>query len=150
MANNERAARRGRAVPRRWQRLMMESPAVADAYTALRQACDTAGPLDAELVALIKVAVSVGAHDPSTTHMHAKKALAAGVDAEAIRQVALVALPTIGLPAGLDAVTWIDESVAEVAADAASAASTAPRASRKRTTARAWRRTGSARPARTG
>ena len=37
----------------------------------------------------------------------------AGVDPEALRQIALVALPTIGLPAALDALRWVDESIAE-------------------------------------
>lgn len=139
--------------PRRWQRLVRDVPAVADAYTALRKACDDAGPLDARLAALIKVAVSVGAHDSSTTHIHVKKAIDAGVEPAALRHVALVALPTIGLPSGLDAAAWIDESLAELAVAAGGsgrAASTVPRASRRRTEARAGRRTRNSRRAPTG
>ena len=46
-------------------------------------------------------------------HAHAKKALRAGADPDALRQVALIALPTIGLPAALDALRWVDESIRE-------------------------------------
>ncbi len=46
-------------------------------------------------------------------HAHAKKALRGGADPDALRQIALIALPTIGLPAALDALRWIDESVDE-------------------------------------
>jgi 4-carboxymuconolactone decarboxylase len=57
--------------------------------------------------------VSVGRGASRTVHAHAKKALRAGADPQALRQVALIALPTIGLGAALDALRWIDESVRE-------------------------------------
>jgi alkylhydroperoxidase/carboxymuconolactone decarboxylase family protein YurZ len=90
-----------------------EHPDVAIAYEALRAACDANGPLDAQVLALVKLAVSVGAGLSRTTHIHAKKALTAGVAPEAIRQIAFAALPTIGLPRALDALDWIEESVVE-------------------------------------
>jgi alkylhydroperoxidase/carboxymuconolactone decarboxylase family protein YurZ len=57
----------------------------------------------------------VGGRVPRTVHAHTKKALRAGADPAALRQVALIALPTIGLPAALDALRWIDESIHEQA-----------------------------------
>ena len=99
--------------PRPWQRFGDRYPAVVAAYDVLRDACRDAGPLDESAVALIKVAISVGAGAERTVHMHCKKALRAGVDPDALRQVALVALPTIGLPAALDALRWVDESIQE-------------------------------------
>jgi AhpD family alkylhydroperoxidase len=98
-------------VPPPWQRLAERYPAVVAAYDALRAACNEAGPLDESTVALIKLAVSVGAGVERTVHMHSKKALRAGVHPEALRQIVLVALPTIGLPAALDALRWVDESI---------------------------------------
>jgi AhpD family alkylhydroperoxidase len=91
-------------------------PDVVAAYEALRGACNDAGPLDGTIVALVKLAVSVGGGFERTVHMHAKKALRAGADPEALRQIVLIALPTIGLPAALDALRWVDESIREVAA----------------------------------
>ena len=105
------------AQPRSWTQLSNEFPAVVAAYDRLSDACRGAGPLDPAAVALVKVAVSVGSRSPRTVHAHAKKALRAGADAAALRQIALIALPTIGLPAALDALRWIDESIHEHAHD---------------------------------
>jgi alkylhydroperoxidase/carboxymuconolactone decarboxylase family protein YurZ len=99
--------------PKPWQRLGEQYPAVVDAYERLRQVCNSAGPLDEPAVALVKLAVSIGSRSERTVHIHSKKALCAGVEADALRQVALVALPTIGLPAALDALKWVEESIEE-------------------------------------
>lgn len=99
--------------PRSWARLAEEFPAVVAAYDTLSDVCREAGPLDAATVALVKLAVSVGRGSQRTVHSHAKKALRAGADPDAMRQIALVSLPTIGLPAALDALRWIDESIRE-------------------------------------
>ena len=95
-------------VPRSWKRLTEEYPDVAAAYGALSDACRGAGPLDDATVALAKLAVSVGCGASRTVH-----ALRAGVDPDALRQVALIALPTVGLPAALDALKWIEDSIDE-------------------------------------
>ena len=107
------APRRADRAPRRWERLAKEFPAVVAAYDALGEVCRTAGPLDPVTVALVKLAVSVGRGSQRTVHSHAKKALRAGADPGALRQIALVSLPTVGLPAALDALRWIDESIGE-------------------------------------
>ena len=100
-------------LPRSWRQFSKQYPSVVAAYDALSEACRSAGPLDEPAVALVKLAVSVGGRIERTVHAHAKKALHAGVDPDALRQVALIALPTIGLPATLDALRWIDESIRE-------------------------------------
>jgi 4-carboxymuconolactone decarboxylase len=112
-ALTQRASRGSAPPPRSWQRLTRQYPNVVAAYDRLSEVCRRAGPLDEATVALVKLAVSIGAGAERTVHAHAKKALRAGVDAESLRQVALVALPTVGLPAALDALRWVDESVAE-------------------------------------
>lgn len=104
---------RGPGVPRNWRRLSDQYPEVVAAYDTLSDVCRHAGPLDESMVALVKLAVSVGCGAERTVHAHAKKALRAGVDPAALRQIALVALPTVGLPAALDALRWVDESIRE-------------------------------------
>jgi 4-carboxymuconolactone decarboxylase len=99
--------------PRSWRRFGDQYPAVVAAYDALSEVCREAGPLDAATVALVKLAVSVGRGGQRTVHAHAKKALRRGADPDALRQVALISLPTIGLPAALVALRWIDESIDE-------------------------------------
>lgn len=107
-------AGRGR-FPRRWEHLAEHFPDVAGAYERLSEACRRAGPLDESEVARLKLAVSVGRGAARTVHAHARKALRAGADPDALCQVALIALPTVGLPAALDALGWIEESIAEAA-----------------------------------
>ena len=99
---------------RRWDRLAADYPDVAAAYEALRKACD-GGPLAEDLIALVKLAVSVGARADRTMHAHTRKALRQGLRPETLRHVALVALPTIGLPAALEALKRIDQSIVEAA-----------------------------------
>jgi 4-carboxymuconolactone decarboxylase len=107
---------RGPEVPRSWQRLSDQHPELVAAYDTLSDVCRRTGPLDESMVALVKLAVSVGCGAERTVHAHAKKALRAGVDPEALRQIAFVALPTVGLPAALDALRWVDESITETKA----------------------------------
>lgn len=103
--------------PRSWHRFGDRYPSVVAAYDALSDVCREAGPLDAATVALVKLAVSIGRGSQRTVHAHAKKALRRGADPDALRQVALISLPTIGLPAALDALRWIDESIDETVDD---------------------------------
>ena len=117
MTSDKRAPQRAR----RWDRLAADFPDVAAAYEGLRTACD-GGPLAEDLIALVKLAVSVGARADRTMHAHTRKALRLGLRPETLRHVALVALPTIGLPAALEALKRIDQSIAEAAgSDAAPA-----------------------------
>ena len=106
-------AAREQRTPRSWQRFTGRYPAVAAAYDTLSDACRHAGPLNEQSVALAKLAVSVGGGIDRSVHMHTKKALRAGVAPDALRQVALIAMPTIGLAHSLDALRWIEESIEE-------------------------------------
>ena len=108
---------RDRTKPRAWKRFEARYPAAATAYDALSEVCRCSGPLDEQTIALAKLAVSVGGTIDRTVHIHAKKALRAGVSPDALRQVALIALPTIGLPRALDALRWIEESIEEALTD---------------------------------
>lgn len=99
--------------PRSWTQLGERYPDVVAAYDALSDACRNAGPLDEPTAALIKLAVSVGSRSTRTVHAHAKKALRAGAAPGAVRHVAVIALPTVGLPATLDALKCIDDSIRE-------------------------------------
>lgn len=88
-------------------------PGVSAAYEGLALAAREAGPLDPRSVALVKVALSVGRGSSRGAHAHARKALEAGVRPAELRHLVAVALPTIGLPAALDALRWIDETIEE-------------------------------------
>jgi len=64
----------------------------------LEKAVHQAGPLDDKTRALIKLGISTGARLEGAVHSHVRKALDAGATPAELKQVALLALPTIGLP----------------------------------------------------
>ncbi|MGA7836988.1 MAG: carboxymuconolactone decarboxylase family protein, partial [Ignavibacteriaceae bacterium] len=68
-----------------------------------------AGPLDDKTRALIKLAISSGARLEGAVHSHARKALRAGVTKEEMRHAVMLALPTIGLPSMMAALSWVDD-----------------------------------------
>lgn len=84
-------------------------PDVWKAYAALGEACAEAGPLDARTRRLVKLALAIGAASEGATHSHARRGLAEGIEPEALKQVALLAITTLGLPRAVAATTWIED-----------------------------------------
>lgn len=86
-----------------------EYPEVWEAYAALGKACSESGPLDARTRRLVKLALAVGARSEGAVHSHVRRGLEEGESAEALKQVAMLAIPTLGLPSGVAALTWIED-----------------------------------------
>lgn len=84
-------------------------PEVWDAYAELGKACAESGPLDARTRRLVKLALAVGARSEGAVHSHARRALEEGETSEALKQVAMLSIPTLGLPRGVAALTWIED-----------------------------------------
>lgn len=97
------------ALPKRFKIFTENYPDVADAYEALGTAVHKAGPLDEKTRALIKLAISTGARLEGAVHSHTRKALKAGVTADELRHAVMLALPTIGLPSTMAALSWVDD-----------------------------------------
>lgn len=98
-------------LPKRYKWFRESYPAVADAYERMGDAVHAGGPLDDKTRALVKLALSVGARLEGGAHSHIRKALDAGVTPDEMRHAVLLALPTIGLPATMAAMSWIDDIV---------------------------------------
>jgi len=88
-----------------------EHPGVWRAYAALGKACAEAGPIDGRTLRLVKLALAVGASSEGAVHSHVRRALAEGHSPEELKHVALLAIPTIGLPHAVAALTWIGDLV---------------------------------------
>lgn len=84
-------------------------PDVWDAYADLGKACSEAGPIDGETKRLVKLALAVGTQSEGAVHSHVRRGLEEGVDPEALRHVAMLAVPTLGFPEGVAALSWIDD-----------------------------------------
>jgi alkylhydroperoxidase/carboxymuconolactone decarboxylase family protein YurZ len=84
-------------------------PSVWTAYEALGTACAGAGPLDARTRRLIKLALAIGRGSEGAVHSHARRAVDDGVSNAEIEHVALLAIPTLGFPRAVAALTWIHD-----------------------------------------
>lgn len=96
-------------LPKRFRKLQEDYPEVAAAYEQLGKAVHSSGPLNDKTRALIKLALSTGAGLEGAVHSHTRKAIELGISKEEIRQTVLLALPTIGLPSTMAAMSWIDD-----------------------------------------
>ena len=97
------------AVPKRFKKFKEDFPQVASAYEALGDAVHKSGPLDDKTRALVKLGISAGARLEGGFHSHVRKAIDAGVTKEEMVHAVMLALPTIGLPSMMAALTWIDD-----------------------------------------
>ena len=84
-------------------------PEVAEALDALGSAADSAGPLDEKTLRLVKLGIAAGALAEGSVRSNVRKALEAGATADEIRQVGLGAITTVGFPAAIATLGWIDE-----------------------------------------
>lgn len=96
-------------IPKKYTRFIEEFPEVGQAYHNLGIAVHKAGPLDDKTRALLKLAISCGAQKEGAVHSHTRKALDAGCSKAEIRHVAVLLLPTLGLPAMMAAMTWVND-----------------------------------------
>ncbi len=106
------------SLPSPYTKLRQEHPDVLDAYEALGAACAKAGPLSAKTVALVKLAISLGAGLEGAAHSHARKALEAGWTPEELLHAALLSTPTIGFPPMMRNRGWVQDVVGEGKANA--------------------------------
>jgi len=98
-------------IPKRFLEFKKNYVKVARAYEDLGSACHAAGPLDEKTRALVKVALSIGAKLEGGAHSHVRKAMDAKATKEEIRHVAILAIQTLGFPAAMAGMSWIDDVV---------------------------------------
>ena len=97
--------------PKPFLRFTERHPDVARAYNALGEAVRKAGPLSVREVALVKLGISLGSRQEGAAHAHTRKAVAAGVDHDSLRQVALLSCPTIGFPPMMAGLGWVEDVI---------------------------------------
>ncbi len=96
-------------LPRVYQDFRERFPGVDEAQGQVAVAVASAGPLDDRAARLTKLGIAVGAQSEGAVRSSTRKALAAGVTAAEIEQVALLALTTRGFPAVVAAWGWMRE-----------------------------------------
>lgn len=98
-------------LPKHFTDFVATYPEVGKAYGDLGKAVAVAGPLDTKTQMLIKVGVSIAANLEGGTHSNARKALEAGCTADELRHAAIVTLTTIGFPAMMKGLAWIEDVI---------------------------------------
>jgi 4-carboxymuconolactone decarboxylase len=84
-------------------------PQVMAAYEKLGAACREAGPIGEKEAALVKLGIAIGARLEGAVHSHVRRSLEAGATADECRHVALLATTTIGFPAMMAALSWVED-----------------------------------------
>jgi len=96
-------------LPKPFVQMRDDYPQIAAAYDSLGEAAGAAGPLDETSQHLVKLGMSIAAGLEGAAHSHTRRALEAGASPETIRQVALLAITTLGLPRAMMGLTWIND-----------------------------------------
>ena len=91
--------------------VIKQYPEVWKAYQDFGEACNDAGPLDEKTVRLVKLALAVGAKSEGAVHSHTRRALKQGISPEELRQVALLAVTSIGWSPSMAALSWVQDVV---------------------------------------
>jgi len=96
---------------KRFKKFQKDFPSVAKAYEELGMAVHKSGPLNEKTRALIKLAISTGAGMEGAVHSHTRKAIESGCSAAEIKQTVMLALPTIGFPATMAVMSWVEDII---------------------------------------
>ncbi|TWU60963.1 MULTISPECIES: carboxymuconolactone decarboxylase family protein [Crateriforma] len=100
-------------IPKRYKQMHQDHPEFMRAYESLGKAAREAGPLSDREVALVKLAISLGAGLEGAAHSHCRKALEAGCRPDDLRHVAMLSAPTIGFPTMMRAKSWVEDVLAK-------------------------------------
>ncbi len=98
-------------LPKRFVQFQQDFPEVYQAYAALGDATQVAGPLDAKTRALVKLSMAIGSAMEGGVHSHTRRALEAGCTAEDIRHAVLLGTTTLGFPTMMKAMSWVDDII---------------------------------------
>jgi alkylhydroperoxidase/carboxymuconolactone decarboxylase family protein YurZ len=98
-------------IPGWYEQQRKHYPDVFRAYERLGAACRAAGPLDPKTAALVKLGIAVGSRQEGAVHSHVRRSMEAGASADDCRQVVLLATTTIGFPAMMAALSWVEDVV---------------------------------------
>jgi alkylhydroperoxidase/carboxymuconolactone decarboxylase family protein YurZ len=100
-----------RKVPKTYLKFKEDYPEVASNYEALGESLADIGALDKRTVSLVKLALAVAGQREGGVHSATRKGLDAGLTTDEMRQVALLAIGTIGFSSAMAAYSWIGDIV---------------------------------------
>ena len=96
-------------LPKPYKHFESQYPGIAKLYEELGVKCQSAGPLDSKTRYLVNLGIAVGAGSPGAVKSHARKAIEHGASSEELYHALLLALTTVGFPAMIAAIGWVEE-----------------------------------------
>lgn len=96
-------------VPKAYRGFVDRYQDVAAAYREFGDTVHRAGPLDEKSRILVKLGAAIGFQQEGAVHSQVRKAVEADITPEEIRHTVLMAMTTIGFPATMAALTWVDD-----------------------------------------
>ncbi|MEE4258398.1 MAG: carboxymuconolactone decarboxylase family protein [Bacteroidales bacterium] len=84
-------------------------PEYLEAVEKLGITAKDAGPIDDKNAQLIQLAASIASKSEGATHSHTKRALKAGATKEEIRHCVLILTNTLGFPAVMAGLSWVND-----------------------------------------
>jgi 4-carboxymuconolactone decarboxylase len=99
-------------LPKPYQQFKNQYPKISKLYEELGVECQSAGPLDEKTRYLVNLGIATGAVSRGAVRSHARKALEHGASREEIYHALLLALTTVGFPAMIAAIGWVEEVLA--------------------------------------
>ncbi len=100
-------------IPKPYKKMHQDYPELMQAYETFGATTRDCGPLSDREIAMVKLAISVGAGLEGAAHSHCRKALEAGCQPDDLRQVAILSAPTIGFPPMMRARSWVEDVLAK-------------------------------------
>jgi len=98
-------------LPRPYQSFKRAYPEVWQAYDRLGALSHAAGPLNKKTRELVKLSMAMGAGLEGAVHSHTRRALEAGAKPDELRHVVLLGVTTLGFPATMAALTWVEDEL---------------------------------------
>lgn len=86
-----------------------QSPDVWAAYQSLGASCASDGPIRGQTARLIKLTLAIGANSEGAVHSQVRRAIAENIGLAELRHVAILAIPTLGFPAAMRVLSWIED-----------------------------------------
>lgn len=102
-------AKRAARVPGTYKSFVMKQPAPGRAHEHIATAIESAGPLEAKTLALIKIGICVGAGLESALRSHVRHAMQRGATPAEVEQAILLGMNTVGFPRTVAAWSWGQE-----------------------------------------
>ena len=96
-------------LPKHFQAFKTNFPDIHASYEQLAKTCRDHGPLDQKTQDLVKLGIAIGQNSRGGVMSNARKALASGANADEIHHAIVLSLTTVGFPAMIAAMGWVDE-----------------------------------------